>query len=160
MLPLNNEPGVAGAWDLKAVTTPVAYMAYLPYDPLQIPDKARLNSEPMLVPQPFKYYNALQVDAERKLKIVDVPLNDDGTTLTDADKKLGTNVYMRDGPYVPSDRFEFSVGSFAGAAAILMGRGPHDAPSTVLTRDAEIYVRIYDATNGTVSVGDVLTAVQ
>lgn len=128
MHPLNSTPGKADGWDLKALTTPIAYMMELPMDSMTRTD-IRGGRHPLPKLQtPYNYFNAVQIDSENGLKVAATP---DGE--------------------MPGYYSALVWGLGPGSAL----RAEKTEPVTKFREDGRVEVLHYDATNGTTSSGDI-----
>lgn len=126
--PLNSTPGRPNGWDLKALTTPIAYMMSLPADSMTRTDM-RGGRHPRPMPQtPYNYFNGVQLDAEAGLRVGGPPDS-----------------------FLPGWH-----------AALIWGLGPGSAlpaeepkPATTVHEGGRFEILYYEATNGTVSTGDI-----
>ena len=130
--PPNRVTGLANGWDLIALTTPQAFLTRLPVDIFTLAD-VRGKHAPPVQPEPYQYYNALQVNPEKGLRFS-----------ADSDPLRGglTPVLLRG--YGPGG----TVGN----------RTPHYFGKISETGEARL--SIYDPTNGTTSAGDVYAFVE
>ncbi|MEN6625711.1 MAG: prepilin-type N-terminal cleavage/methylation domain-containing protein [Candidatus Sumerlaeia bacterium] len=131
--PLNTKPGEPEGWDLKALTTPIAYVSALPLDSLTLGD-ARGRYHPTPMPAiPYRYFNALQLDEVKGLQ-------------------------LEPGPYTtPMPGFHAALlWGYGPASTVPAERGEG---STKLLPGGKVEILAYDPTNGTVSFGDIYQAV-
>ena len=128
--PPNRTPGRADGFDLVALTTPVTFIQTLPMDPFTLTE-GRRDSTHQIPPQPYPYFNAVQVSPKEGL--------------------------------VQPDDARLLPGSHIGG--LLWSRGPNTSwphaedGDTSLSALGAATLLIYDATNGTVSPGDIYTAI-
>ena len=157
--PKNQETGVAGVWDLTVLTTPIAYLTQLPYDQFRRPTKMDIQQNPEARPYPYRFFNASQANPTSGVVYMNVPLNDDGTTITDYGPNLQTDPQSSCGESDRIQRRALSYGSGDGRVDLfVVGDGPAQKNATVVTRKGEVYTRVYDPTNGTSSFGDIIVA--
>jgi type II secretory pathway pseudopilin PulG len=126
--PLNAEPGVDDGWDLRALTTPVAYLSRLPMDIFTHRDIRGTHTLEPVRPVPYRYYNAVQ-------------LNKEGLV-------CGDEVDVRFDGYVAGVLWGYGPTHLT----------PDDPDETLFGPEGAERMRFYDPTNGTRTPGDIYMA--
>lgn len=126
--PLNSTAGKPNGWDLKALTTPIAYMMLLPADSMTRQDLRGGRHPRPMEPAPYNYFNAVQLDSEEGLRISNTPDS-----------------------FMPGWHAGLIWGLGPGSA--LPAEEPK--PATNFHEGGKVEIIYYDPTNGTVSTGDI-----
>ncbi|MCE5228613.1 prepilin-type N-terminal cleavage/methylation domain-containing protein [bacterium] len=127
--PLNSTSGKPNGWDLRALTTPIQYLSWLPMDSMTTEDARGHQHERRMTPAPYTYFNAIQLDPKQGLQLVPGP---DSTDLPG---------------------FHAALLWGLGPSSTLPMQPA--APSTRILEGGKVQILVYDPTNGTVSLGDV-----
>jgi prepilin-type N-terminal cleavage/methylation domain-containing protein len=153
--PINRQPGTPAPWDLTALTTPVPYLVSLPLDAMTLPDAQSRHPAGAPSPIPYRYFNALLVNPEEGLKIVDQRGDEPVRRmrpLRKAEQKTEQKLKV-------FDNSKLGGGVIAG---LFWGYGPDVVrpdntmpPATQILKRGEVQIVNYDPSNGTTSEGDI-----
>lgn len=142
MFPLNSVPGKASGYDLIALTTPVPYLTHLPSDVYTLPDTwSGHRNRRFPFPEPYRYYNAVQVSPEEGLEIL-------GPRSFLFDGFVAAVIYGRG----PGTRFTRDPGGRTGPDGTNVVEGE---PFTEFLPDGKARLLVYESTNGSSSAGDI-----
>ena len=130
--PLNRTPGQTDPADLVVLTTPIVYLGSLPIDVFTRSIARGERHVRAVTPEPYRYLNGVQLDAEAGLRI------------------SGPAAFRMGGVNGRFDALLWGTGPGDSLRAV-----PPEGPATEILASGEVKIVPYDPTNGTTSAGDI-----
>lgn len=143
--PLNRKAGVAGPDDLRALTTPIAYLTRMPVDAFTS-EEANHNSRPPQIP--YRYFNAFQVNPKEGLTFPKPAKAGDPVSDSLGGGMIDAVVWG----YGPAGFYETVASQYIKANP---NYNPPPPNPTQISPKGEARLIVYDPSNGTISRGEI-----